>query len=117
MMVLTNSWQPEIVEASAEDGDRDEEKHYMHIFDWCASDTFESELLGDNWSHCMSSSSPDGSGDSDESSMCSMMLGGRSDESPLQHIASVSRRHNREHVNTMWAIFNPLKTNENQFNH
>ena len=116
-IVLKNSCLPENVEASADDGDRDEEENYMHIFDWCASDTFESELFKDISSPLMSISSSDEAVDSQPGYCCSMMCGGRRDESPLQHIASVSGRHNREHVNIMWAIYNSLKTNENQFNH
>ena len=105
------------LDAEAEDGN-----DYMNVFEWCASDTFEKDMSEASLSRSSSAMSV-GSEESQAgkldraSSMDSTMDRGQCNESLSHQTAAVSRRHNREHVNTIRLLYNSLKTNENQFNH
>ena len=123
-MVLVNKWRSENSAPGAEDDEAPgAEDEYMDVFDMVASDTFDDEdmnvfdkvasttfmfePLEDNVN--VSSRS--------DNSQTPKMVRGRSDESILQKIVAVPRRHNREHVSTIGLLSNSLKTNENQFYH
>ena len=100
LMILASSWLTDADEPDAEDGSKYEGLIYRDVSPSSMSVRSDDPQTGTIVQH---------------SSIGSMMVGGRSDDSLLQRTASVSRRHNRDYVNTIGLLSNPLKTNENQF--
>ena len=122
-MVLTNKWRSENNAPGAEGdetpGAEDEADNYMDVFNKVASETFEFEDMFETVASTTFMFEPleDNVSSRSENSQTPKMVRGRSDESILQKIVAVPRRHNREHVSTIGLLSNSLKTNENQFNH